>query len=210
MAFLDVLFPICVSQGTVGGPEWRTVVTGFDSGWETTDSRWPYPRSSWDAAYGVTDTDDLESVLALFMAARGRKNSFRFRDPIDHKSCLKTGTPAYDDQTILAAATAGQAEVQITKTYDYLSQTFERTITKPVSGSVLLGLNGSPISSGFSIDHSTGIITFSPTLSLNDVVTAGYLFDCHCRFANDKMDIGLLNGGDLGSLTIPLVERITA
>ena len=57
-----------------------------------------------------------------------------------------------------------------------------RTIFKPVAGSVVAARNGVTISSGLTVDSTTGLITISPAPLLTDNITAGCQFDLPCRF----------------------------
>jgi uncharacterized protein (TIGR02217 family) len=78
---------------------------------------------------------------------------------------------------------------------------------KPVTGSVLVAVGGVP-ASGFTLDATTGIITFSagsiPAPGLS--VTAGFEFDVPVRFDTDTLAINLagFQAGDIPE--IPVVE----
>ena len=81
-----------------------------------------------------------------------------------------------------------------------------RTIAKPVAGSVTIALNGAPLASGWSVDTTTGVITFTTAPGLSVTVTAGFEFDVPVRFDTDVLDV-TLDLERLGSITsIPLLE----
>ena len=58
-----------------------------------------------------------------------------------------------------------------------------RTIFKPVAGTTLIAVNGTPKSTGIAVDTTTGRVTItSPTPAIGDAVTGGCQFDIPVRF----------------------------
>ena len=97
-------------------------------------------------------------------------------------------------------------QFQLTKRYISGAQSWTRTITKPVAGTVSIALNGTPQASGWSVSTSTGLITFTTAPTAGVAVTAGFEFDVPVRFDTDALDV-TLDLERLGSITsIPLVE----
>ena len=81
-----------------------------------------------------------------------------------------------------------------------------RTVAKPVAGSVTIALNGAPQASGWSVDTTTGVITFATPPGAGVAITAGFEFDVPVRFDTDALDV-TLDLERLGSITsIPLLE----
>ena len=208
MAFLDVRFPIDIAYGSRGGPEYSTTVTQTWSGYESRQINWSLVRHRYNAAYGTRTQVQLEALLALFHAARGRGHSFRFKDWADFKSCAKEATPAPTDQ-VIGAGDGSDATFQLTKTYSYGGQTYTRTITKPVSGTVRVSVAGveKTIATQFNVNYLTGVVTFTagniPTLG--QAVTAGFEFDVPVRFDIDALDISL-DHFLMGATDAPLIE----
>ena len=92
------------------------------------------------------------------------------------------------------------------KRYASGSQTWVRTITKPVAGSVTIALNGAPQGFGWSVDTTTGAVTFTTAPGAGVAITAGFEFDVPVRFDTDVLDV-TLDLERLGSITsIPLLE----
>ncbi|MCV2449613.1 DUF2460 domain-containing protein, partial [Paracoccus sp. DMF] len=149
--------------------------------------------------------DDLAAVVAFFEARNGRLHGFRFKDWGDHKSCLPSGTPAPTDQ-VIGTGDGTTTAFQLVKRYASGSQTWVRTITKPVAGSVAIALNSAPQASGWSVHTTTGVITFAGAPSAGATITAGFEFDVPVRFDTDVLDV-TLDLERLGSITsIPLLE----
>ncbi len=205
MAFHEVRFPDDISRGARGGPERRTQIVELASGDEERNASWANSRRRYDAAYGIRRADDLAAVVAFFEARIGRLYGFRWKDWADYKSCLPSQTPAATDQTIGAGDGATTA-FQLMKSYVSGAQTWTRTITKPVAGTVLVTIDGVEATSGWSVDTTTGLVTFTTAPAAGAAITAGFEFDVPVRFDTDTLDV-TLDIERLGSITsIPLIE----
>ncbi|WP_099827986.1 DUF2460 domain-containing protein [Oceaniglobus indicus] len=205
MAFHEIRFPDNISRGARGGPERRTQIVELASGDEERNASWANSRRRYDVAYGIRRADDLAAVVAFFEARNGRLHGFRFKDWGDHKSCLPSGTPSATDQ-VIGTGDGTMTAFQLVKHYASGTQTWTRTITKPVAGTVRIALDGNAQSSGWSVDTTTGVITFGTALGSGVVITAGFEFDVPVRFDSDALDV-TLDLERLGSFTsIPLLE----
>ncbi|MBL1435865.1 MAG: DUF2460 domain-containing protein [Rhodobacteraceae bacterium] len=205
MAFHEVRFSDNISRGARGGPERRTQIVELASGDEERNASWANSRRRYDAAYGVRRADDLAAVVAFFEARNGRLYGFRWKDWGDYKSCLPSGIPSATDQPIGTGDGAATA-FQLIKAYISGTQSWIRTITKPVAGSVTVALDGSVQVSGWSVDIATGLITFATAPASGTNITAGFEFDVPVRFDTDRLDV-IHDIERLGSITsIPLIE----
>jgi len=75
-----------------------------------------------------------------------------------------------------------------------------------VAGSVRVALNGVEQMSGWSVDTTTGIVSFTLAPGNAVIVRAGFEFDVPVRFDSDQLDV-TLDIERLGSITsIPLLE----
>jgi len=205
MAFHEVRFPDNISRGARGGPERRTQIVELASGDEERNASWANSRRRYDAAYGVRRTDDLASVVAFFEARSGRLYGFRWKDWGDYKSCLPSGTPAATDQAI-GTGDGATTVFQLVKAYPSGAQSWTRTISKPVASSVIIALGGTVQSTGWSVDTTTGIVTFTAAPANGAAITAGFEFDVPVRFDTDRLDV-THDIERLGTITsIPLIE----
>ena len=160
MAFHEVRFPDDISRGARGGPERRTQIVELASGDEERNASWASSRRRYDVAYGIRRTDDLAAVVAFFEARNGRLHGFRFKDWADYKSCLPSAVPAATDQMI--GTGDGSTKVfQLVKRYNSGGQSWVRAIGKPVAGSIVFALAGTPKLSGWAVEATTGLVTFS-------------------------------------------------
>ncbi len=203
-SFHDVPFPLGVSFGATGGPEWRNEIVGLTSGHEKRNARWSMSRRFYDAGTGLRSLNDLRDVLRFFEARRGSLYAFRFRDPFDHLSSEQDAPPQATDE-FLGRGDGTRRQFQLIKSYgDY-----QRIITKPVLGTVQFALDGVPIpNETFSVNLLTGIVEFDEAYvpPPQAKVTAGFLFDVPVRFDTDRLSasIASFKAGEIPS--IPIVE----
>jgi uncharacterized protein (TIGR02217 family) len=205
MAFHEVRFPDAISRGARGGPERRTQVVELASGDEERNASWANSRRRYDVAYGVRRADDLAAVVAFFEARNGRLHGFRFKDWGDHKSCLPSGTASPLDQP-LGTGDGVRTAFQLAKRYASGGQSWTRVIAKPVAGTVRIALGGTEQLSGWSVDPTTGLVTFGSAPGAGVPVSAGFEFDTPVRFDTDTLDV-TLDLERLGAIaSIPLLE----
>jgi uncharacterized protein (TIGR02217 family) len=209
MSFHDVRFPTAISRNAQGGPERRTDVVVLGSGYEERNSRWADSRRSYNAGYGVKSLDDLHQIIAFFEERRGRLHAFRWRDPLDWKSCAPNAAPSPLDQSI-GTGDGTTATFQLRKTYGSAFAPWARDIQKPAADTVKLAVGGSESVAGtdFTVDTSTGIVTFlaGHIPAGGQSITAGFEFDVPVRFDTDKLEINL-SGFTSGAIpNIPIVE----
>jgi uncharacterized protein (TIGR02217 family) len=207
MSFHEVRFPDAIGRGARGGPERRTQVVELASGEEERNASWANSRRRYDVSYGIRRADDLAAVVAFFEARGGRLHGFRFRDWADYRSCLPSQVPAPTDQN-LGTGDGVTTAFQVVKRYASGAQTWVRAITRPVAGTVRIALDGGELAAeaGWSVDLTTGIVTFAAAPGPGVAVAAGFEFDVPVRFDSDTLDV-TLDVERLGSITsIPLLE----
>ena len=205
MAFHEIRFPDNISRGARGGPERRTQVVELASGDEERNASWANSRRRYDVAYGIRRADDLAAVVAFFEARNGRLFGFRYKDWADYKSSLPSQAVTGTDQQI-GIGTGSLKTFQLSKRYISGAQTWSRTIAKPVAGTVRITLGVVEQMSGWTLDATTGVVTFTSAPSNGVIVRAGFEYDVPVRFDTDMMDV-TLDIERLGSITsIPLLE----
>ncbi len=208
-SFHEVRFPTGIALGSSGGPERRTEIVTLGSGHEQRNARWQNSRRRYDAGYGVKNLDDLYAIIAFFEERRGALFGFRYKDPLDWKSCSPSQIPTATDQ-VIGTGDGTTTVFNLTKTFGSGSASYIRPIIKPGSGSVSIGVDGNDQTDGidYAVDHITGEITFQPGQipAANASITAGYQFDVPVRFATDELTINLaaFEAGNIPS--IPLIE----
>jgi len=205
VAFHDVRFPDNISRGARGGPERRTQVVELASGDEERNASWLNSRRRYDVAYGIRRADDLAAVVAFFEARNGRLHGFRYKDWADYKSTLPSQAITPTDQQI-GTGTGSLTTFQLSKLYTSGAQSWTRATVKPVAGTVRVALGTAEQLTGWTLDATTGVVTFTIAPGNGVIVRAGFEFDVPVRFDADMLDV-TLDIERLGSITsIPLSE----
>ena len=119
---------------------------------------------------------------------------FRWKDWLDYKSCAPLQTPAFDDQ-LIGTGDGSTTTFQLKKIYGSAFDPWTRNITKPVSGTLTSGIDGveKTITTDWTVDLTTGIITYNVAPGNALAVTAGFEFDTPVRFDTDTFLLGITN-----------------
>jgi uncharacterized protein (TIGR02217 family) len=207
MNFHEIRFPDTMSFGSLGGPERRTEIVTLNNGFEERNSPWAHSRRRFDAGMGMRSLNDLETLVAFFEARHGQLFGFRWKDWTDYKSCLPEEEVAFSDQT-LGVGDGSRTEFQLIKRYASGGQHYDRPIVKPVSGTVLVALDGIDLTEGndFSLDVTQGALTLSSPPATGSILTAGFEFDVPVRFDSDRIEtsVASFSAGEVPH--IPVVE----
>lgn len=199
--FHEVQFPILLALGAIGGPERQTEIITLASGKEVRNAKWAGSRRRWDVGGAITDIARLQELISFFEARAGRLYGFRFRDPIDFSSALPGQTIRFDDQ-LLGTGDGETLIFQLQKhQYDVA-----REITKPVPGTVVIGIDGLQFETGWTVDLSNGLIKFETAPPLGSALTAGFEFDCPVRFESDQIQAVIEAFGAGRIASVGLVE----
>jgi uncharacterized protein (TIGR02217 family) len=196
MAFIETRFPTDIAYGSVGGPQYSTDIVITQSGYEQRNANWSQARAQYNVAHGVKTQAQLDTLIAFFRARKGRADGFRFKDWTDYQitgQAIATGN---------GTATA----FQLVKTYSDGGVMQARTIAKPVAGTVNIYLNGVLQSSGYALDTTTGLVTFSVAPASGVAITADFQFDVPVRFDTDRLAATIDSYGSRSWHDIPLVE----
>lgn len=207
MAFHEERFPANLSFGSLGGPERRTDVVTLSNGFEERNTPWAHSRRRYDAGVGMRSLEDLEELIAFFEARRGQLFAFRWKDWADYKSCSATATPDFDDQ-LIGVGDGSRSEFPLLKRYRSGADTYDRPISKPVLGSVTVGLQGDQKTEtiDYALDITNGVISFFDPPTEGARVTAGFEFDVPVRFDTDRIQtsVASFRAGEVPS--VPVVE----
>jgi uncharacterized protein (TIGR02217 family) len=198
-AFDDVPYPLPLGLDAAIAPEFSTSVTVTASGFERRNALWSDARLRFDAGPGVRSEGDIQTLIAFFRARRGAAKGFRFRDPFDDSSAGMTGEPGFADQA-LGTGDGVRTRFGLAKIYGEA----ERRITRPVAGSVRVGVNGVEVSA-WSLE-SGGVVEFDVAPAEGAVLTAGFRFDVPVRFEGDRLDVGRATFLAGEAVSVPLVE----
>jgi uncharacterized protein (TIGR02217 family) len=202
MTVANVRLPVTVEAGALGGPRNLVRIHQGTSGHEFRVSEWDIYRHEWDIGYGVRSNADLMAIKKLWLARGGQYSSFRFKDWVDY-----TGTTE-----AIGTGDGTTATFQLKKAYTDGVSTYTRTITQPVSGTLLVYVNAvqKVETTDNTVVYSTGVITFGggDIPPNGHAVTATFEFDVPVRFADDELDIRAIEGTDGMVPRISIIEVI--
>ncbi|AJD83173.1 glycoside hydrolase family protein [Paracoccus phage vB_PmaS-R3] len=203
-AFHETRFPDEISYGSKGGPRRLTQVVSLKSGFEERNQSWQHSRRKYDASIGIRRLSHLHSVLDFWEARRGRLYGFRWKDWLDFKSASGRADPSDTDQ-VLDVGDGTETEFQLVKRYSDAGEEYVRPIKKPVIGTTVVALDGVSQPSGWTLDSTTGVITFAVAPGSGVVITAGFEFDVPVRFDDDELQ---LSADAFESGSIPAINVI--
>lgn len=204
MSFHEVRLPLALAFGASGGPERLTDVARLASGRESRNARWAGSRRRWDVGGAAMKPDAAHELVAFFEARQGRLHGFRFRDPVDWKSCAPSAEPGATDQAV-GLGDGEMTAFQLVKRYASGGASWDRMIGKPVAESVVVAIDGDG-TEAFEVDATTGIVTFGEAPEEGAQVTAGFAFDVPVRFDADRLEIALEGFDAVRVVRAPIVE----
>lgn len=203
MAFHDLQFPAGIAEGAEGGPEFSTSVIVSSGGHEQRQANWATPRRRWNVGTAIIDDTSYNALYAFFLACGGKLSAFRFKDWSDYEVTRQQ----------IGLTDGSDATWPIYKTYTSGSTSTARYITRPVSGTVRVWVDGTERTLGaggseFQVNVSTGIITLGATLAALSAKTieAYCEFDVPARFDIDHWPLSLKSYRIGEVADIPVVE----
>lgn len=212
--FLEQRFPPEISYGSSGGPAFNTSVFVASSGFEQRNINWEYARCKYDVSHGIKTHEQMAEVLDFFYVVKGKATGFRYKDWADYQL----------DMEQIGVGDGVTTAYQITKTYTVGAESYVRTLRKivqpftppapPTPGyndpavvfEVYVNDVLQTITTHYTIDYNTGIITFTSPPANTHTIKVNGEFDVPVRFDTDEMQI-TLESFDLETWdSIPLVE----
>ena len=207
MGFHDIRFPVSLSFGSVGGPERRTEIVTLANGHEERNAPWAHSRRRYDAGLGLRSMDDIDALIAFFEGRKGQLYGFRWKDWADYKSCVPSRAPSGIDQ-LLGIGDEVTSTFALRKLYTSGAGSYDRPITKPVLGTVLVTLGNIPQqeSIDYTVDYTNGEIIFAHPPDIGVDIRAGFEFDVPVRFDSDAIRVSAANFNAGEVPDIPVVE----
>jgi uncharacterized protein (TIGR02217 family) len=158
----------------------------------------------------VKTWDDLYTLQEFFIARQGSLHGFRYNDFLDHTTAANGRDDPTDTDEVIGTGDGVETDFQLVKRYTSGGVTRVRNLTKPVSGTTVVSIDDASQTSGWSVDTTTGIVTFTTAPGVDEIIKAGCEFDVPVRFG-EEVDAGLdvsLESYNNGSASVPLVEII--
>ena len=173
------------------------VVTG--AGHEQRNVDWAEARGRWDVASGLKNQAQLDELIAFFRARKGKAYGFRFKDWTAYKASGQ----------LIGTGDGSTKTFQLVKHYPSGSIIEVRTVAKPVAGTVHVYKDGVEQPSGWSVDVTTGVVTFTTAPIAGVAITADFELDVPVRFDTDHMAVTIESFKLHRWQQIPIVELRT-
>ncbi|KAF1706294.1 DUF2460 domain-containing protein [Pseudoxanthomonas sacheonensis] len=193
MAFLDFRLPTRVEAGFSAIPTHKTRIKTLVGGNEKRNAGWTGSKRRYTSAYAGFNRAERAELLNAAEATDGMVYAFRFKDWNDFRVELQT----------LGVAPAGSTPIQLIKTYTFGPRTKTRTITKPVTATVVVYEND--VLKPGSTSSLTGLFTPTDPWTPAAVISATFDFDVPVRFATDEIEF-VLPHKDICQVKCELVE----
>ncbi|AGY57155.1 DUF2460 domain-containing protein [Gloeobacter kilaueensis] len=189
-SFLEIRLEFWGENGAQAGPAFNTSILERGNGYEKRNANWSAPRRSFSTGDRTQNYSWLEYLINFQVMTKGAARGFRFRDPSDFdvtngfRNSAQTGFQTRG--TTNANGNGSNKVFQLQKSYANPIETNNRAIKKPVQGTVHIFVNGTE-STAWTLDYTTGLVTFNAAPSNGAVVNWAGQFDVPVRFENDDL-----------------------
>jgi uncharacterized protein (TIGR02217 family) len=202
--FLDEVLPVNVRMGASYTDAYEVEITQVAGGGEYRKLTHPFPVRSFHINFTLLRDEMMARVLAVYHRAYGMYAGFRVKCLDDFSTNNHRDVPTSTDW-ILPKISSGV--YQLIKGYGSGGTPLGiglpyRNIYKPETGTVLVSKDNVTLSSGVSVNHSTGRVTITPAPT-TEVIKAGCYFHIPCRF-NSKIEVSAMSADlrDLGGVDL--------
>lgn len=194
MSFLETpRFPDDISYNSKGGPSFNTSIISVNSGFEHRNINWEYYRNEFDITYGIRTRLQLYELIKFFKIAKGMAYGFRYKDWTDfrshHNNQINDNESDLDQQ--IGIGNGVEVDFQLIKEYTEDIFTTSKLIKKPVDGTTLISIDNVSKITGWSVDITTGVVTFSVAPLTGEIIKAGFQYDNPARFDSDTIETNL-------------------
>lgn len=184
MAFFEERMNPDLTFGAQGGPVFSTSRAMTVGGFEQTNKNWSSPLHRYNVQHCIKTQADFEEILNFFYVVSGAFDGFRFKDWNDYTD---------DGRGVLTLVTGDT--YQMFKTYTKGARTFNRKISKPVTGVKIFRTRSgttTDITATSTITFSTGSVVVTSHVA-GDTYTWTGEFDVPVRFMNDELLYTIVN-----------------
>lgn len=177
MSFVDQRFPEMYAYGCVATDDWEVEIVAAKNRREHRNAPIEHPRRSWDLSTTGRIPDERDGIHRWFLAMRGPYHSFAFRDPADYRAA----------RAAIGTGDGSASAFPLVKPYTVGSETYLRPLDKPITSTVRVWVNGIELGSGWTVDRTSGIVTFAVAPADGAMIEAECEFDVAVRFVESKL-----------------------
>lgn len=190
MGFHEVSFDAGVGYSTSSWPAHNTAIVEVDGGAEERVGRWGSARRTFKIVWKEKVAASVAAMIAFVRAREGSAHGFRVKDWADYASTADgkvtpdgSAVVSHQNQTI-ATGDGVTTQFQLTKLYGDAVNPKVINITKPVASSVVIAFAGVQQTSGWTVDDTTGIVTFTTAPGVGVQIRAGFEYEVPVRFTS--------------------------
>lgn len=204
----DIRLPENWSKGSAGGPAFLTDIVPLSSGDKDREQRWLHPLHRYEIAHNIKTPADIALLRAFHNGRRGASRGFLLKDWLDFTSHADGQSAQSMLDQPLGTGTGALTTFQLIKRYADTVNPYDRPIKWPVSGTLVVAVNGVLKGSGVAVNRGTGVVTLTPAPAAAAVITAGFAFDLPVHFEEDWLSItyDTINSRSAGSVPIEEVR----
>jgi uncharacterized protein (TIGR02217 family) len=92
---------------------------------------------------------------------------------------------------VIGVGNGAATQFQLVKTFTVGSAVSSRKVYLPIVSSVLIAVDGAPVTMGWTVSRPGGVVTFGSPPGDTLVITAGYQYDIEVRFDVDRLPASL-------------------
>lgn len=177
MSFIEERLNLGIDYGTAGGPRYNTSIITDGGGGEQRNINWSQSLGRWQIGGRSLTRSELDYLLNFHENVKGSAIGFRFKDWGDYSATNQ----------LIAVGNGSTQSFQMFKRYEIGSYFVNRPITKIVSGMVNIYFNGVEIVSGWTVNPTTGVVTFTAPPASGTIIAADFEFDVPVRFEQDSI-----------------------
>jgi uncharacterized protein (TIGR02217 family) len=210
MGFHEVSFPNDESYGSSGGPGFNTAIIELPGGSEQRVGRWAQGRRRFNVAYDIKTWAQCYAVQTFYIARQGALYGFRYKDWRDYATTADGRTPpwggvvvSHQDQLNWATGDGVTTQFQLQKRYTSGPNTIVRKIDKPIAGTVLIAFSGVQQTTGWTVDTTTGIVTFTVAPPNGTLIRWGGEYEGPYRFEKSVDELFDITLDSFGSASVP-------
>lgn len=201
MAFDEIEMPAELAFGFRGGVRNPVSTSELSDGHILRQARWAGPLREFVFEMSDRPRASVEALRAFWLARGGGARGFRFKDFTDFEA----------EDEAFGTGDGATTAFQLIKTYAVSGEISPhvRTIKKPVSSGLVVKADGTPMGSGWSVNTTTGVVTFSVAPALDVALTWSGEFRVPVIFLGDQFDAEFVTEDVYasGSMTVRELRR---
>lgn len=193
MGFHEIVLNDAISadptgSASSGGPGFVSNILEADGGKVTVIRRRSQPQNRFELNVQNRAPEQLAQLRNFFLARGGASSGFLLKWAQEHNSTTlgyyKTsgsgtiGSATTSADQLIGTGDGSTADYQLIKRYTDAAGTLTRNITRPISGTVKVQVNGSDLTEGvdYTVNYTTGVVTLASAPTAGHLVKAGFDF----------------------------------